>query len=268
MRIAAEVAMFHQISLPGTIRVDSSPSGARQFVALATVVVVWGVLGSMPTAGSFRCDDAGPCEIREESAFGRSVTSLGDASRIAGVDAHVHRHRSDGRTRRRTTWELVLKDPERRIVVHGNLGPRIASWWEGGAQIAGQRQPPRVLPVHKTWHTPWLTQALVGLVAVFLTVLQLRVLVRYELVARVAGAATLELTVIRFFFWRTTRTITQPHRIVARCWSGGSWRAWRRRRALWGVWCETAVGAGYWVAGGLSELEAETVVEALTPTGR
>ena len=36
-------------------------------------------------------------------------------------------------------------------------------------------------------------------------------------------------------------------------------RRWMTR--WWGVWCETTPGAGYWVAAGLTEVEAETIVD-------
>jgi hypothetical protein len=133
---------------------------------------------------------------------------------------------------------------------------------------------PRSLPTDHGWQTSKATFFFFGLILIFISAVLLRFIVRFELVATFNGTPTFQITVRRLWFWTSSHTITGHLGVHARVWYTTPlgflyWRSgWSRRHIpLWGVWCETGEGAGRWLAGGLTELEAETVVEALSARG-
>jgi hypothetical protein len=157
------------------------------------------------------------------------------------------------------------------MTIDERLGPQVEAWLDGSITVAGVHQAPRVLPADYGWHTSKRTMFFIGLALIFISAVLLRFIVRFELTATFTATPTLKLTVRRLWFWTSTHTITGHLGVHARMWYTTPlgflyWRSgWSRRHGpLWGVWCETAPGAGRWLAGGLTELEAETVVEAIS----
>lgn len=270
--IGEHAVMYNQITLPDSIRVDSAPPLIRQILAIGIVCGLWGLAGLSDIGESFSCDEAGRCALRRSSIVGSSVIKIGDSDRIVDVESTVHRRRSSSSSRRRHShWEIVLQDPAQRLSIDKRLGHQVDGWLKGTIMFAGQKIPPRALPAHYAWRTSTATILAFGFILVFISVVLLRFIVRYELTATFQGVPTLQLTVRRFWFWKTSRTMTGQLGVRARLWYFNPvnfffWRPGRSRRdaPLWGVWCETVPGSGHWLAAGLTEIEAETVADALS----
>jgi hypothetical protein len=244
------------ISVAGNVHVTSSPSWRTQFGAIATVAVVV-VLGLLhPTGERLVCDENGACSLQEKRLFGSTTTQLGSADRIVGVERHSHRHRSSGR--RTTNSRLVLTAPDATIPIDKVIASSVDGWLDGRIYQGGSRQPAKTLPFRASWHAGGVMIGLCLLLAVFVSVFSLSAVVRYELAL---SGGRLSRRVTRLFVWTRETVIPRPFALHARC--RFELFTLRRRWSTrwWGVWCETAPGAGYWVAAGLTEVEAETVVD-------
>ena len=244
------------ISVSGNVHVTSSTSWRAQFGAIAVVAVMI-VLGLRhPTGESLICDENGACSLREKHLFGSTTTQLGSADRIVGVERHSNRYRSSGR--RHTSWRLVLTAPDATIRIDKVIASSVDGWLDGRIYQAGSRQPAKTLPFRASWHAGGVMIGLYLLLAVFVAVVSLSLVVRYELALR---GGKLSRRVTRLFVWTTETVIPRPFALHARCRFEllTLRRRWMTR--WWGVWCETTPGAGYWVAAGLTEVEAETIVD-------
>ena len=248
------------ISVSGNASVTSSPSWRAQFKAIA-IVAVMVVLGlKIPTGERLVCDENGACSRREERLFGSTTTHLGSADRIVAAERHSNRSRSSGRSN--TSWRLVLTAPDDTIPIHDVIASSVDAWLGGRIYQDGRPQPAKTLPFRASWRAGGVMIGLCLLLAVFVAVVSLRSVVRYELALR---GGRLSRRVTRLFVWTRETVIPQPFALHARrpfeLFTPRRWRSTRR----WGVWCETTPGAGYWVAAGLTEVEAETIVVAMSP---
>lgn len=249
------------ISVSGNVHVTSSTSWRAQFGAIAVVAVMI-VLGLRhPTGESLICDENGACSLREKHLFGSTTTQLGSADRIVGVERHSNRSASSGR--RHTSWRLVLTAPDATIRIDKVIASSVDGWLDGRIYQAGSRQPAKTLPFRASWHAGGVMIGLYLLLAVFVAVVSLSLVVRYELALR---GGKLSRRVTRLFVWTRETVIPRPFALHARC--RFEFFTLRRRWSTrwWGVWCETTPGAGYWVAAGLTEVEAETIVDMIMST--
>jgi hypothetical protein len=247
------------VSVPGNVRVTSSPSFRAQAGAIFTVAVIVVFALFLPTSERLVCDDTGACSLHTRRLFGSKTTQLGSADRIVAVEQHTHRNRSSGR--RHTSPQLVLTAPDERISVDGDIASSVDAWLEGRIYQEGRPQPAKTLPFRASWHAGGVMIGACLLLAIFAAVVALRSVVRYELALR---GTTLSRRVTRVFVWTRETVIPLPFALHARHrFEIMSFLRPRRSESTrsWGVWCETTPGAGHWVAAGLTEVEAETIVD-------
>jgi hypothetical protein len=247
------------ISTPGSVTVTSAPSWRVQASAVAAVVGMV-VLGCIAQTGErLVCDERGECTLREERLVGSKTKHLGSAERIVSVEGHrrsVEGHRRSGRRNRHPTWSLVLSAPEERVVVDKAIATMVDGWLDGRLYQEGQKKPAKALPFRASWRAGGLTIGLCLLLGVIVAIFLLRSVVRYELSVR---GGQVKRRVTRLFVWTRDTALAQPLQFRPRHFEILPWR----RKRSWGVWCETTPGAGHWVAVGLTEGEAEAVVDAV-----
>ncbi len=251
------------ISIPGNVRVTSSPSFRVQLGAIVAVVAMILLGLFVPTGERLVCDERGDCRLRQETLFRSHTRHLGSADRIVGVDHHTYttRRYEHGQRRRHTNWTLILREPEETISVERATAVSVDDWLGNRATHEGGPPSPKALPFVTSWHVAGVTIGLIVLVCVAFAVVMLRSLVRYEIALR---GTEMTRRVTRVFVWTKESVISAPFSLSVRHFELLPSRRWRHNQRVWGVWCETTPGAGYWIAAGLTELEAATVVETLS----
>lgn len=250
------------ISIPGNVRVTSSPSFRVQLGAIVAVVAMILLGLFLPTGERLVCDERGDCRLRQETLFRSHTRHLGSADRIVGVDHHTTtRWNTRHGQRRHTNWTLVLREPEETISVERATAVSVDAWLGGRITNDGGPPPAKTLPFRASWHVGGITIGLIVLVCVAFALVMLRSLVRYEIALR---GTEMTRRVTRLFVWTKESVISAPFSLSVRHFELLPSRRWRHNQRVWGVWCETTPGAGYWIAAGLTELEAQTVVETLS----
>lgn len=253
------------ISIPGNVRVTSSPSWRVQLGALIAVVAMSALAVLVPTGERLVCDADGDCRLRQETLLRSRSLHVGSADRIVAVDHHTRTTRSyeHGKRRRHTNWTLVLREPDERIAVERATAVSVDAWLGNRAVSDGGPPSSKPLPFVTSWHVPGITLGLIVLACVGFALAVLRSVVRYEIALR---GTELTRRVTRLFVWTKESVISAPFSLSVRRFELLTSRRWRDHWRPWGVWCETTPGAGYWIAAGLTELEAHTVVETLSST--